>query len=173
MNPYIRHFKTVTKHKWYVFNACRKSGIIWRGVKHDLSKLSPTEFFSSAKFFSGVKSPIAKEKETYGYSKAWSHHKGRNTHHWEYWVDWTHGSLYCMKMPITDVKELLCDWIGAGKAYNKEKWSAEEAPNYYYDRRDHMLFHNETRELIEEALNVLKLEGEIAFYKFVKEMNYV
>lgn len=172
MNKYLGHFKTIVKHKWYVFNSCRKSGIVWRGLTHDLSKLSFTEFVSSAKFFSGVKSPIAAQKEKYGYSVAWANHKGKNTHHWEHWVDWTHGELYCMKMPIADVKELLCDWIGAGKAYNKAKWSAEEAPNYYYDRRENMLFHSETRELIEESLMVLKLEGEIKYYEYIKELTY-
>ena len=172
MNKYIGHFKTITKHKWYVFHACRKSGILWRGITHDLSKYSFAEFMASAKFFNGTKSPIGVEKEKFGYSKAWAHHKGRNSHHWEHWTDFARGEMYCMKMPITDLKELLCDWIGAGKAYNKEKWNEEEAANYYYDRRDKMFFHEETRMLLEEALTVLRLEGEESYYRFVKELNY-
>lgn len=169
MNKYIGHFKTITKHKWHVFHACRKSGIPWRGITHDLSKFSPIEFFNSVKFFDGVNSPINNEKKEKGHSLMWMSHKGRNSHHWEYWIDFSNGEMYCMKMPITDLKELLCDWIGAGKAYNKEKWNEEEAFNYYHNRRDKMLFHNETRALLEEALNVLRLEGEEAYYKYIKE----
>lgn len=169
MNKYIGHFKTITRHKWYVFNACRKSGIIWRGITHDLSKFSPVEFLNSVKFFDGVNSPINNEKKLKGHSLMWMSHKGRNSHHWEHWTDFSNGGVYCMRMPINDLKELLCDWVGAGKAYNKEKWNESEAVKYYFVRREKMLFHPETRELLEKALEVLKLEGEQSFYKYLKE----
>ena len=85
----FKHFNTVIKHKGYVFIYSCKAGIPYRGIVHDLSKFSPTEFFESAKYFQGNRSPIAEAKRVNGYSKAWLHHKGRNKHHWQYWYDVT------------------------------------------------------------------------------------
>lgn len=87
MNKYLEHLKVVCKHKSIVFKLMKKCGYGWQGLKHDMSKFSPTEFFSSARYFQGTRSPIDKEKEVLGYSNAWLHHKGHNKHHWEYWVD--------------------------------------------------------------------------------------
>ena len=84
---YIKHLKTITKHKLYVMKFCFKCGQYKRGLLHDLSKFGPTEFFSSAKYYTGTSSPIDAEKKEKGYSLAWQHHKGRNPHHWEYWID--------------------------------------------------------------------------------------
>ena len=81
MNKSWEHFKLITTHKTYVFRNCVKAGIIWRGIKHDLSKYSPTEFKESIKYFTGTDSPINACKKANGWSKAWMHHKGRNTHH--------------------------------------------------------------------------------------------
>ena len=47
------HFKLITKHKWIVFKFCSKVGMPWRGLIHDLSKYSPTEFWESAKYYVG------------------------------------------------------------------------------------------------------------------------
>ena len=78
---YLKHFKTVCKHKYYVFKECAACGLFWQGLVHDLSKFSPVEFASSAKYFQGNRSPIDAEKEAIGYSTAWLHHKGHNKHH--------------------------------------------------------------------------------------------
>ena len=87
MNKYIKHFITITKHKFYVMKFCFKCGLYKHGLLHDLSKYGKTEFFSSAKYFQGTSSPIDAEKNEKGYSLAWQHHKGHNPHHWEYWID--------------------------------------------------------------------------------------
>ena len=63
------------------------AGIPLQGIIHDNSKYSFTEFFISAKFYTGTYSPIMDERKIYGYSKVWLHHKGRNKHHYEYWLD--------------------------------------------------------------------------------------
>ena len=108
-----KHFKLITKHKWYVFKNCCLAGIPWQGITHDLSKYSPTEFFESVKYFSGNKSPIDNCKEENGYSLAWLHHKGRNRHHYEHWRDGDHA----IKMPFKYACELICDYIAAGEIY--------------------------------------------------------
>ena len=83
----VGHFMVITRHKWVVFKLCCKVGQPWRGLVHDLSKYSPTEFWEGVKYFNGKHSPITDAKKDKGYSQAWLHHKGRNKHHTDYWVD--------------------------------------------------------------------------------------
>lgn len=87
MNKYWQHFKTITKHRHKVMWLCFRIGLFKQGLLHDLSKYSPIEFLTSAKYYQGNRSPIDAEKEDKGYSLAWQHHKGHNPHHWEYRVD--------------------------------------------------------------------------------------
>ena len=84
---FFGHFNTINKHRFMVFKLSIKAGIPFRGLVHDLSKYSPTEFIEVVKYYVGTKSPIAICKMKEGYSKAWLHHKGRNKHHFEYWYD--------------------------------------------------------------------------------------
>ena len=109
-----KHFKIVCIHKYYVFLASIEAGIPFRGFMHDWSKFSFSEFFNSAKYYTGNRSPIDNEKDEKGYSYAWLHHRGRNPHHWEYWIDNLSSGGEALKMPSKYVKEMICDWIGAG-----------------------------------------------------------
>ena len=88
MHP-IKHFKTITHHKILVAKYCFRIGLYRQGLTHDLSKYSPTEFWAGAKYYQGDRSPNEAERMDKGYSAAWLHHKGRNRHHLEYWVDYT------------------------------------------------------------------------------------
>ena len=136
MGAKIEHFKTVCRHKHYVFKECRACGIVWRGLIHDLSKFSLIEFNRSARYFQGNRSPIEAEKEYNGYSLAWLHHKGCNKHHWEFWTDFDDdGGIIANKIPYKYVVEMVCDWVGAGKAYGKEKWTQAEPLKYFNDHR--------------------------------------
>ena len=65
------HFKLITKHRYIVFRLCAKVGLPFRGLLHDLSTYSPVEFFESAKYYVGYKSPIQVAREKRQYSKAW------------------------------------------------------------------------------------------------------
>ena len=47
------HFKTISTHKMYVAKGCFRLGLYWKGIIHDLSKFSPTEFFTGVKYFDG------------------------------------------------------------------------------------------------------------------------
>lgn len=145
MKNYWQHFKTITIHKWYVALACFRSGLILQGILHDLSKYSPIEFWASAKYFQGNKSPINAEKVARGYSIAWQHHKGHNSHHWEYWTDIEKGQLICVRIPPKYLAEMICDWIGAGKAYNKGKWTIETYRTWYANNRDNMIMHTSSK----------------------------
>ena len=114
---YLKHFIIISKHKWFVGVECFKRGLYWQGIIHDLSKYSPIEFFASARYFQGDRTPIGAEKADKGYSVAWLHHKGHNPHHWEYWIDWVDGEILLCPIPDKYIIEMLCDFIGASKAY--------------------------------------------------------
>lgn len=118
-----KHFKKICTHKYWVFYYCCKAGIPIRGLMHDMSKFSPTEFFESAKYYQGERSPIDACKEEKGYSMAWLHHKGRNKHHYEYWQDNFDKGGTPLQMPYVYAVEMLCDYLGAGRAYMGKNFS--------------------------------------------------
>ena len=148
---------------------CIKCGLIWRGLMHDNSKFGYTEFLASAKYFQGNKSPIEKEKEITGYSLAWQHHKGHNPHHWEYWVDFDKkGQVIAEKIPYKYVVEMVCDWIGAGMTYNKNKWTQNEPIDYYNKVREGRHFHPETEAILVKFLECIRDKGLKGFYKMAR-----
>ncbi|MFR4319540.1 MAG: DUF5662 family protein [Eubacterium sp.] len=42
------HFSTITRHRHMVIRHCAKAGILWQGLRHDLSKYSLQEFIPGA-----------------------------------------------------------------------------------------------------------------------------
>ena len=88
-----------------------------------MSKFSPVEFFESVKYYSGTRSPIDACKEDKGISMAWMHHKGRNPHHYEYWVDNFDKGGEPKEMPIKYKVEMICDYLGAARAYMGKNFS--------------------------------------------------
>ena len=116
----LKHFGTITKHKILVMKECFRVGLYRQGLLHDLSKYSWTEFRVGCKYYQGNRSPNNAEREDKGFSSAWLHHKGRNRHHYEYWIDYgLDGSpeLTGMKMPVRYVVEMFLDRIAASKVY--------------------------------------------------------
>lgn len=165
-----KHFKTVCKHKAFVYRECKACGIWWQGVIHDLSKFGVTEFVPSARYFQGNKSPIDAEKESVGYSIAWLHHKGINKHHWEWWTDFDkNGRVITNKIPKKYVIEMICDWIGAGKAYSKERWTEKEPLEYFNKVRAGRRFQHETLSVIYRFLEIIDQDGLECFHKIAKE----
>ncbi len=146
----VKHFCLITKHKWKVFKLCVKAGIPFRGLAHDLSKYSPTEFIESAKFYVGDHSPITEAKKTNGYSKAWLHHKGRNKHHYEYW----HDPKAPDKTPVIPYKyavEMLCDTLAAGKTYLGKNWKNSSQLEYWNRTKDLEYINIKTANFLENA----------------------
>lgn len=131
MNKIFKHLKTVHTHRKYVCQLCFKCGLYKQGLLHDLSKYSLEEFIPSVRYWSGDKSPLENQIADIGYSPAWLHHKGRNKHHYEYWVDQSHGDpqIIC-EMPSKYLAEMFCDRVAASKAYLGDKYT-ENAPYLY------------------------------------------
>ena len=164
------HFRTITKHRHKVIANCYKAGIFWQGLRHDLSKYSPTEFCPGARFFVGTRSPNERERETYGYSKAWMHHKGRNRHHYEYWTDINikTKSVEPVKMPPRFLAEMFCDRIAASKIYNGEKYTDHHPLDYFNRGRAKFNMHPETAKELEKMLTLLAEKGESEAFAYVR-----
>lgn len=160
----IGHLHTVCKHKYYVLRECWKCGQFKRGLLHDLSKFSPTEFITSVKYYQGYRSPSDAEKEVKGYSTIEQHHIRHNPHHWEYWVVWDPSEQRTIKIPYEYVVEMLCDWIAAGKVYLGDKWTVFTAKEYYEKNRYRRMFHPDTERLILYGLNTMIYYGMDVFY---------
>ncbi len=171
MHPF-KHFKTITNHRHKVIIHCFKAGIGFQGLFHDLSKYSPTEFFAGAKHYQGTRSPNECERENYGYSAAWMHHKGRNRHHFEYWTDYNPKTKLVepVRMPIKYVKEMFCDRLAASKIYLKDKFTYDHPLQYFLNAKARRVIHSQTSELLESWLLMLKEKGEKETFKYIKSV---
>lgn len=154
----VGHFMVITRHKWVVFKLCCKVGQPWRGLVHDLSKYSPTEFWEGVKYFNGKHSPITDAKKDKGYSQAWLHHKGRNKHHTDYWVDLSAPDKTPI-IPYQYVAEMLCDKLAAGMVYKGKDWTKEYELDYWLNERDKTLVNDQVEALITEFLMQVSKDG--------------
>ena len=170
MSKFFSHFKTITKHRNKVISHCFKSGIFWRGILHDLSKYSYTEFIKGVKYYQGTRSPNEMEREVIGYSEAWMHHKGRNQHHFEYWVDYNPVTKKNepVKMPVVFVKEMFCDRVAASKIYQGKNYVESQPLEYFLRGKDRRVIHPETSDLLESWLLMLSQKGEKETFKHIK-----
>ncbi len=169
---FIKHFITITKHRHIVIKYCFKSGLYHQGLTHDLSKYSKAEFWPSVKYYNGFRSPIGIERRTIGYSYTWLHHKGRNKHHPEYWVDLSidENQYLPIIMPDKYIGEMFCDHLAASKVYNKKNFKPQMVLDYYYKKESKFLpMHEVTKEKFELLLNIYIEQGEHATFKYIKK----
>lgn len=139
-----------------------------RGILHDIHKFLPSEFVPYAKFFYGkydtdvttvhgdARNHIDKKKTKQyieeQFDLAWLKHQHRGKHHWQYWVlKEDSGKLTAIDMPLKYKKEMLADWIGAGKAINGKN----DVKDWYYNNRHKMILHPATKYWIEHQLKSL------------------
>lgn len=168
------HFKTITSHKLLVMKYCFKVGLYRQGLLHDLSKYSPTEFLVGATYYQGTRSPNNAEREETGLSTSWLHHKGRNKHHFEYWVDYGIGAehvLAGMPMPRKYIAEMIMDRISASRVYSPQGYT-DASPLAYYEKGKEKLWfiHEDTKEQLEYLLKMLAVKGEAATLSYIKNV---
>jgi hypothetical protein len=154
----LGHTWMILRHKFWVFYFCVIAGIPWQGLIHDLSKFSPVEFLEGVRYYNGKISPIRISKEKHdGFSMAWIHHHGRNLHHYEAWFDnFDHGPV-ARDMTYKYAVEMVCDCLGAGKAYGRSAFTLQAEYYGWWKRRlangcgmsDHM------KDFMEEVLSRL------------------
>lgn len=168
----FRHFLTITAHRHRVMWYCFKSGLYLQGLLHDLSKYSFTEFFRSAKYYVGTKSPIGAERRNNGYSIAWLHHKGRNKHHSEYWIDLNLETRKYepIRMPNKYIAESFLDHLAASKVYNKKNFKPEMLLEYYLTKeKPSVPMHEDSRKILEMLFSMYIEKGEKEVFKYIKK----
>ncbi len=167
-----QHFKTITHHKLMVMKGCFSVGLYWQGLLHDLSKYMPSEFLVGARYYQGTQSPNNAERKANGFSSAWLHHKGRNKHHYEYWMDYSaHAGdgIIPAKMPDKYIVEMFLDRIAASKNYNKDKYTDDMPLKYYLGGNSENFIHPETRRKLEKLLHMLADHGEAYTMRYIRK----
>lgn len=168
MRSKIQYLYYLIKHKWYVMLECFRFGLIWRGIVHDASKFLPSEFFPYANFFYGKNRHLYESsKKKSGYCKptstedpefdfAWISHCKRNRHHWQWWIiPDSDGKNKVLPIPEPYLTEMLCDWVGAGKALGNIPPSNDPYQNvrtWYEENKLKLNLAEETREEIEKRI---------------------
>lgn len=172
-HPWL-HFKKITKHKLLVMYYCFRVGLYKQGLLHDLSKYHPIEFLPGCKYYQGDRSPNNAEREDTGVSKSWLHHKGRNRHHFEYWIDYAPNDeriIGGVPMPRRYIAEMVMDRIGASRNYLGSAYDQSKPLEYYLKTKDKNWFiHPDTKRDLEELLRILNDQGEDALLSYVKNV---
>lgn len=169
---FFKHFRTITRHRHAVMRHCRKAGIGFQGLFHDLSKYTPTEFFPGARYYEdGHRSPNEREREVRGYSTAWLHHKGRNRHHFEYWNDVNPATKTYepVKMPLRYLAEMFCDRVAASKIYQGKAYTDGHPLAYFTKGNAAKKMHPETAAHLEAWLRMLESDGEDAVFRQIRQ----
>ena len=170
----IKHLKTINHHKKLVMEMCFEVGLYKQGLLHDLSKYSLTEFWPGAKYYQGNRSPNNAQREEKGVSTAWLHHKGRNKHHYEYWIDYDldiKKGMVGQKMPKKYVIEMFIDRVAASKNYQGDNYEDNHPLAYYQNGAAKLgkMIHPETAKQLEFLLRMLADKGEEETFCFIKK----
>lgn len=154
---YITYFKYVLRHKFFVLRAYfwvnPTPHLLWRCLMHDMSKFRPSEYIPYAHTFVDDKGR-PQYKETTEFNVAWNAHQKSNKHHWQYWMlKEDSGNLIPLNMPDIYIEEMICDWLGAGRAINGKydfdfKW--------YENNKENMVVSKYTKMTIEMYIRKIK-----------------
>lgn len=162
LNKIYTHIKTVLMHKYYVGYYCFKAGLYKQGILHDLSKFSYVEFSEAIRYANGKISPIKICKKECGYSKAWFHHRGRNPHHYEMWFDNLDKGGEPVQMPFKYALEMICDYLGAGKAYMKNGFTYSGEYNWWLNKiKNGIAMHYQTKCFVGKVLYLIAKDNSI------------
>ena len=171
MKNLVKHFVTITRHRHLVLKYCFKCGLYKQGLLHDLSKYSFVEFINGVRYFAGNHSPITNERKDKGYSDAWMHHKGRNKHHSEYWIDLNKATnkYEPIEMPDRYIGEMFCDRLAASKNYNRKNYNSNMPLEYLYRTKDSTPMHPNTFLKLESLIKMYIEVGEKETFKYIKK----
>ncbi len=171
ISTHVLYLRYLVRHKWFVLVAGRKTGVsLWRLIIHDWSKFTPSEWFPYATFFYAPR-PIGTPTDSMdrpnvaanvlyerasrqvAFDRAWLHHQHWNKHHWQHFVLRNDdGTTVALRMPETYVREMVADWMGAGRAITG-KW---EVRSWYAKNRDRILLHDDTRMMVDMLVDMQK-----------------
>lgn len=151
MKRHWRYLVYVLRHKFFVLLACNSTGCsLWRALLHDWSKFLPSEWLAYARCFY-TQSGSKQYKESPEFARAWLLHQRRSPHHYQYWIlRWDRGTYDALEMPEKYVREMVADWMGAGRAITGE-WGAAA---WYMKHKGNIFLHEKTRKLVEKILGL-------------------
>jgi hypothetical protein len=147
MLAHLRYALYVARHKYFVFVAGLRTGApLWRLVIHDWSKLTQAEWGPYVRKFYGGEDT---SEVSAAFDRAWLHHQHHNPHHWQHWVlQEDEGETNPLPMPEPLVREMVADWMGAGRAITG-RW---EVGDWYRRNRDVVRLEPRTRRLVRELI---------------------
>lgn len=146
MNAHLRYLSYVIRHKWFVLVAGLRTGApLWRLLIHDWSKFLPSEWGPYVRWFYGPEPAVVKAA---AFDRAWLHHQHANPHHWQHWILREHdGGTKTLAMPEHFAREMVADWMGAGRAITG-RWEVAE----WYAKNREKILHPSTRALVRRLL---------------------
>lgn len=176
MNRLFGHLRNVIRHRRLVRRYCFRLGLYRQGLTHDLSKYSLTEFRLGVRYYQGDSSPNFAERRQNGkgYSECWLHHKGRNRHHADYWLDYVlqpDGTFVFgpCPMPMKYLAEMFCDRVAANRIYRGDAYTDAAPYEYFRDTREGLPLHPDSDAEMEKMLLILRDEGEEAAFSYVRK----
>lgn len=125
---------------------CFKVGFYWRGIKHDISKFSFTEFWYSVENYDITENPFDYTVKTKnGVNEAWVHFINYNDYRIEHW---TYGPN-AYKMPFASASECAINFIASEKAMSKLSFSYINVFKRYCNLIDSdIVIHPQTKKFI-------------------------
>lgn len=152
MKSHLAYAWYVARHKWFVLVAGLRVGApLWRLLIHDWSKFTRAEWGPYVRrFFSGNAGNWDKTADPEDFHRAWTHHWHLNSHHWEHWLVFRGDELRPIPIPESLVREMVADWMGAGRAITG-RW---EVLQWYDQNRERIRITPETRALVESLLGL-------------------
>jgi hypothetical protein len=173
MSHPFKHFVTISKHRHQVLRNAWHMGIFFHALRHDLSKLSWTEFHRSAYYYAGSYSPVYKERmNNHYFSYICQHHVRRNPHHWEYWTDFFNGRILMKTMPYPWACEYVCDMLSASKTYDPKDFKPETTLEYFREKSPHYYMSQATREFVDWCLETYAKVGWKGLKKKITKTKY-
>ena len=167
-----KHLKTVNRHRRLVRRYCFRLGLYRQGLIARPEQVQPHGVLAQRQILSGLPQPQRRRSVCEnGVSLSWLHHKGRNRHHFEYWIDYcigSDGTVYMggCKMPKKYVAEMFCDRIAACRVYQGDEYTDASAYDYYHAHQGaHSGSTQETAALLGRWLLLLKEQGEDAAFR--------
>jgi hypothetical protein len=158
MRKFFGYLRYVVRHRWFVMLECWKMGMVWRGLVHDWHKFLSDEFLPyMCRFGGGIqtgrdKTGYYKAEDTGdpAFDRAWFLHQKRAWHHWQSWcVPRESGAgVIPQEMPQVYACEMICDWLGAGRAQG-----TPDVMRWYEANAGKLVLHPNTRRVVEEWLN--------------------
>ena len=122
----------------------------------------------------GLEVRIMRKGRAIGVSTSWLHHKGRNKHHFEHWVDYSLDKEHVImgaQMPRKYVAEMVMDRISASRNYLGDAYTDSQPLEYFLKSKEKLWFiHPQTKKELEGLLRILNDHGEEKLLRYIRRV---